>query len=120
MNSFVNAVQNQEARTDNGMKARKSTANAVVDLFYKIGASRGKDITADFVSALVQNEELALRVALWSRDVRGGAGEREFGHEGGEKVRGSGAGGGEPRFQRVFQGHQLVHLEQDPAFLGEG
>ena len=49
-----------------------------------------------------------------------GAGEREFGHEGGEKVRGSGAGGGEPRFQRVFQGHQLVHLEQDPAFLGEG
>ena len=78
MNSFVNAVQNQEARTDNGMKARKSTANAVVDLFYKIGASRGKDITADFVSALVQNEELALRVALWARDVRGGAGEREL------------------------------------------
>jgi hypothetical protein len=78
MNSFVNAVQNQEDRTDNGMKARKSTANAVVDLFYKIGASRGKDITADFVSALVQDEELALRVALWSRDVRGGAGEREL------------------------------------------
>ena len=78
MNSFVNAVQNQEARTANGMKARKSTANAVVDLFYKIGASRGKDITADFVSALVQNEELALRVALWARDVRGGAGEREL------------------------------------------
>lgn len=78
MNTFVNAVQNQEARTANGMKARKSTANAVVDLFYKIGASRGKDITADFVSALVQNEELALRVALWARDVRGGAGEREL------------------------------------------
>ena len=78
MNSFVNAVQNQKARTANGMKARKSTANAVVDLFYKIGASRGKDITADFVSALVQNEELALRVALWTRDVRGGAGEREL------------------------------------------
>lgn len=78
MNSFVNAVQNQEARTANGMKARKSTANAVVDLFYKIGASRGKDITPDFVSALVQDEELALRVALWARDVRGGAGEREL------------------------------------------
>ena len=78
MNTFVNAVQNQEARTANGMKARKSSSDAVVDLFYKIGASRGKDITADFVSALVQNEDLALRVALWARDVRGGAGEREL------------------------------------------
>lgn len=78
MNTFVSAVQNQSARTTNGMKARKSTANAVVDLFYKIGASRGKDITPDFVAALVQDENLALRVALWARDARGGAGERQL------------------------------------------
>ena len=39
---FVDAVKNQEARTANGMKARKSSANACVDLFYNIGASRGK------------------------------------------------------------------------------
>ena len=78
MNTFVNAVVNQEARTANGMKARKSTANAVVDLFYKIGASRGKDITKDFTAALVADEDLALRVALWARDARGGAGEREL------------------------------------------
>jgi hypothetical protein len=78
MNTFVSAVQNQSARTANGMKARKSTANAVVDLFYKIGASRGKDITPDFVAALVDNEDLALRVALWARDARGGAGERQI------------------------------------------
>jgi hypothetical protein len=77
MNTFVNAVVNQEARTANGMKARKSTANAVVDLFYNIGASRGKDITPAFVSAFVENRELALRVAAWARDIRGGAGERE-------------------------------------------
>ena len=32
MNTFVNAVLNQESRTENGMKARKSTANANVDL----------------------------------------------------------------------------------------
>ena len=31
MSTFVNAVKNQEARTENGMKARKSTANALVD-----------------------------------------------------------------------------------------
>ncbi len=28
MTTFVNAVVNQEARTENGMKARKGTANA--------------------------------------------------------------------------------------------
>jgi hypothetical protein len=77
MNTFVNAVVNQEARTANGMKARKSSANAVVDLFYNMGASRGKDITPAFVAALVENRDLALRVAAWARDVRGGAGERE-------------------------------------------
>jgi hypothetical protein len=77
MNTFVNAVVNQEARTANGMKAHKSTANAVVDLFYNIGASRGKDIVPAFTAALVENRELALRVAAWARDARGGAGERE-------------------------------------------
>ena len=77
MNSFVEAVKNQEARTANGMKARKSTANACVDLFFKIGASRGKDITKDFVAAYVENPEVAMRIALWARDARGGAGERE-------------------------------------------
>ena len=77
MNTFVNAVVNQEARTTNGMKARKSTANAVVDLFYNIGASRGKDIVPAFTAALVENRELALRIAAWARDARGGAGERE-------------------------------------------
>lgn len=78
MNTFANAVINQEARTDNGMKARKSTANACVDLFYKAGASRGKNIVGDFVAALVENEDIALRIALWLRDARGGAGEREL------------------------------------------
>jgi hypothetical protein len=78
MNTFVNAIANQEARTANGMKARKSTSNAVVDLFYNIGASRGKNIVPQFVSALAADKELALRVALWARDVRGGAGERQL------------------------------------------
>jgi len=78
MNAFVTAVANQEARTANGMKARKSTAKATVDLFYKIGASRGKDITGDFTAAYVENSDLALRIAQWARDVRGGAGERQL------------------------------------------
>lgn len=78
MNTFVSAVQNQSARTTNGMVARKSTANACVDLFFKIGASRGKDITKDFVAAYVENKDVALRIAQWARDVRGGSGEREI------------------------------------------
>jgi hypothetical protein len=78
MTTFVEAVKNQDARTTNGMKARKSTANAVVDLFYNAGASRGKDILPAFTAAYVENKDLALRVAAWVRDVRGGAGERKL------------------------------------------
>ena len=78
MNTFVEAVKNQEARTANGMKARKSTAKSVVDLFYNAGASRGKDILPTFTAAMVENRDLALRVAAWLRDARGGAGERKL------------------------------------------
>jgi Domain of unknown function (DUF2828) len=78
MNAFVEAVANQEARTANGMKARKSTAKATVDLFYNIGASRGKNIVPAFTAAYVEDKDIALRIALWARDVRGGAGEREL------------------------------------------
>lgn len=78
MTTFADAVVNQEARTANNMKARASSANACVDLFYAIGASRGKNIIPQFVAAYVENRELALRIALWARDVRGGAGERQI------------------------------------------
>lgn len=78
MNAFVNAIANQEARTANGMVARKSSANALVDLFYNIGASRGKNIVPQFTAAMVQDKDLALRIALWARDARSGAGERQL------------------------------------------
>lgn len=78
MNSFVNAVVNQSARTENGMKARQFTANALTDLFFKIGAMRGQNVIPAWTAARVQNPELAARIALWARDVRGGAGERKI------------------------------------------
>ena len=78
MTTFANAVRNQEARTANGMKARASTANACVDLFFKIGASRGRNIVPDFTAAYVQDRDIASRIALWVRDARGGAGERKL------------------------------------------
>lgn len=77
-NAFVSNIQNQEARTENNMKALASTANPLVDLFFKIGASRGKDIIPDFVKAFVHDKEKAMRIALWARDCRGGAGERKL------------------------------------------
>lgn len=78
MNTFVNAVVNQSARTENGMKARQSTANALTDLFFKIGAMRGQNVIPAWTAAKVQDKEIATRIALWARDVRGGAGERKI------------------------------------------
>ena len=78
MGTFVEAVANQLARTENGMKAFKSTTSKNVDLFFNIGASRGKNIIPAFTGAYVENREIALRIAQWARDARGGAGERQL------------------------------------------
>lgn len=79
-NTFANAVRNTPVatRTTNGMAAFESTCRANVDLFGQLGASRGKDITQLFNLALIEDSELAIRVALWGRDIRGGAGERKL------------------------------------------
>ena len=78
MTTFTQAVQNQSTRTENGMAAFKSTTSPLVDFFFSSGASRGKDIIPTFVAAYVENPDLALRIAQWMRDARGGAGEREL------------------------------------------
>lgn len=78
MNSFVNAVRSQRTTTTNGMGAFTSTRSRNVDLFYKIGASRGKNVIPDFTAAVAEDKEVALRVLQWSRDVRKGAGERQI------------------------------------------
>lgn len=77
MTTFAQAVNNQEARTENGMRAFAQTGDAVLNLFNKIGSARMIDIIPLFTAAFVENEELAIRVALWARDIRGGAGERK-------------------------------------------
>lgn len=82
MTKFIDAVDTQEknkkTRTTNGMKARVSTANDCVDLFFKIGASRGQDIIPQFIKAFNEDKDIALKIAQWARDVRGGAGERQL------------------------------------------
>lgn len=64
--------------TKNGMGAYESTLNKCVDLFYNIGASRGKDIIPTFESAVDENKDTAIRIAQWARDIRGGCGERKL------------------------------------------
>lgn len=77
MNTFANAMMNEPTTTTNGMAAVKRSGNACVDLFYKIGALRNQDPIPAFVAAFAEDQELAIRILLWSRDVRGGAGERD-------------------------------------------
>lgn len=82
MNKLVSSIKKSEksakTTTTNGMKARVSSKDYVLDLFYAIGASRGKDILPTFFKAYNEDKELALRVVMWSRDIRGGSGERQL------------------------------------------
>lgn len=82
MNAFTNAVavnQNRptKVRTANGAKAFDQTGDAVLNYFSTVGARRGQDNVPLFLSAFAENEDLAIRALLWSRDIRNGAGERE-------------------------------------------
>jgi hypothetical protein len=76
--SFANAVRNNipTARTANGMRANATSGSAVLDFFSEVGSARGKDASESFFSALAEDEKLAVRALLWSRDIREGAGER--------------------------------------------
>lgn len=78
MNTLSNAIKNQKTTTTNGMKARKQTGSACVDLFFKIGAMRMQDPIPLFTSALVENEEKAIRILLHARDIQKGMGERQI------------------------------------------
>lgn len=81
MATFSQAVANAKSaeisRTENGMKAWATSDSKVLDLFGKIGSGRGRDMSRDFSAALAEDQNLAIRVLLWARDVRSGAGERQ-------------------------------------------
>ena len=81
MNTFVDAVNSPELiATTNGVVAFDKTGSALVDLFFKIGAARKMEIAeleVIFARALAEDKNLATRILLWARDVRGGAGERQ-------------------------------------------
>jgi hypothetical protein len=78
----MNTLENKNmVETTNGMGAIASTLNECVNLFFQIGAMRGKDKSAllkMFAKAYTEDPLVATKVLFWARDVRGGAGERQI------------------------------------------
>ena len=76
-------IENMENKveTSNGMGALGTTLNECVNLFFQIGAMRGKSKKALlnlFSKAYNENPLVATKVLFWVRDVREGAGERQI------------------------------------------
>jgi hypothetical protein len=63
--------------TANGGAALATSQNALVDLFFVVGSSRGQDLTQKFLAALNADPHRAITMLFWARDVRGGSGERD-------------------------------------------
>lgn len=66
-----------QTTTANGMTALSNTGSELVDLFFKISSARDYDIIPEFKAAYDIDPIIASKIALWARDVREGAGERE-------------------------------------------
>lgn len=81
MNQLLNAMQTKNTRTENGMMTNTTSLNACVDFFFTAGALRKADesrIVADFSLAFNEDALTAMKLLFWSRDIRGGAGERRL------------------------------------------
>lgn len=85
MNSFVSNIKPASLKgktlTTNGMPTRKSSLDSVADLFFTWGASRNltpETRLQNFLAAFAADSDLTTRLLLWGRDVRGGAGERNY------------------------------------------
>ena len=78
---FSDAMRNESRKTftENYATAYNSTGSACVDLFGSIGSFRDRsknDIERLFFEAYRENPLIAARILFYSRDVRGGLGER--------------------------------------------
>jgi hypothetical protein len=69
---------NIEVRTEKGVITNPTTLNSCLDLFFSIGAMRGRDVTSLYSKAYSENPIVATKILFWSRDIRGGAGERKI------------------------------------------
>jgi len=81
MNALVAAFENSTsdlALTANGARTLSTSGSKCVDLFGTVGSPKNLDQFLDlFAQAYKEHKEIATRVALWGRDVRGGSGRRD-------------------------------------------
>lgn len=80
---FAAAVKQQQkiVYTENGMQAKNTSENVLVDLYSTIGALRGADpirVQTLFTSAYGADPLLATKILFYARDIRGGLGERKI------------------------------------------
>ena len=78
---FANVVKRESnfTETENGAIALKSTDSALLDLFSIAGATRELspvEIENYFYSAYLEDPLLTLKLAFYTRNIRGGLGER--------------------------------------------
>jgi len=77
---LINAMQKKDTHTENNMVAHSTSNNACVDLFFQIGAMRSwnkQQKQNAFIKAYAENPTIALKILFYSRDIRGGQGERQ-------------------------------------------
>ena len=82
--TLLDNIKNEQnyTLTENGALALNSTSNALVDLFAVSGAMRNRgdrEIATMFGKAMIEDRLIATRLAFYTRDVRGGLGERRTG-----------------------------------------
>jgi hypothetical protein len=79
--NLVDALRQDDVITENGMPTNSTSLDAVLDLFFNIGAMRGQDkarLISQFSKAFNTDALRTMKVLFWARDVRGGAGERQI------------------------------------------
>lgn len=79
---FITNMKNEfnKTFTENGAVAYKSTNDACLDAFGSLGAMRfssDEDIIRTFSKAFYENSDLAIKMAFYMRDIRGGQGQRK-------------------------------------------
>ena len=74
------SIESNKTKTENGANAFKSTNDSLVDLFSIIGSLRGRrkeEVEDLFAKAHAEDPLLAIKMAFYARNIRGGLGERE-------------------------------------------
>ena len=78
---FLEELRKEENRTytENGALTNRSTNSYCLDLFATIGALRNaedNEIISRFIKAYTEDNNMAMKILFFARDIRGGLGER--------------------------------------------